>query len=819
MILKTATFRAALLTTVCAFAFPSYAQSGITQNEPIMSGIDEVVVTARRRDETAISAPVSITAFSGQQLDNLAVNSFADLSTIVPNLTVGEISSGIGGSIHLRGVGTNAGQNASFEQTVSINIDGVQISRGAALRLGQFDMERIEVLRGPQALFFGKNSPAGVISIASATPTAEFDAMVRASYEFNGREPGLEAFVSGPLTDTLRVRVAGRWSDMGGYFKNLAAGVEDAANAIVPGVAYSPISRGPKSESWIGRVSADWTPSDTIDTSLRITWAQSKGPGFQQGPNQRIACPYGAPQLTTQVNAATPDPALRAALLEAITLPDCRADGSYAYSSIPPSQLVNSPLGKDPRGEAYTDMIIASLQANWTATDTLTLTSVTGYAETSDRRYDTYSYAPIATIIGLNFGGETNYRQISQEFRLLSNFEGRFNFLTGAYFEDSKFDTFIQQFSTPGPRFDQIIDGKTYSVFAQAMFDLTDTVELSGGLRWSREERHLSINRDDIRQPVSPEKARFNNTSPEITLSWRPTADLTVYGGFRAGFKSGGFATPLTGGAPFVAPGPDYRFEPEKVDGFEVGFHTSVFDRQLRMNFAAYDYAYKNLQVSSNDTSGPLPVLRTSNAAAATVRGAEFDFTYRPASLSGVTVRGALNYADNSFDEFEAICYIGQTVAEGCALNPSAGTGRFTAQDLSGKQMPSASKWTGSLGLAYDGELDGSDLGYGFGTDLLFRSKYNPHPELDPLALQKGVTFINASARLHNHTQGWELALIGRNLTQRYRATQAGQATLTGNGALTGSTVSGGHADIAGFVNRGREIMLRLTIHPGRWMN
>jgi len=805
--------RAALLGGGCALAFPTFV---LAQSEPASqeaaTTIDEVVVTARRRDETPISVPVAVTALSAQQLSNLAIDSFADLSTAVPNLTVAQISSGIGGSIYLRGIGTNAGQNASFEQTVSVNIDGVQVSRGQALRVGQFDMQRVEVLRGPQALFFGKNSPAGVISIATAAPTDTLEAMVRASYEVNARERGIEGFVSGPIAETLKGRLAFNYTEMDGWEKNLAYDVQDAANAIVPGIANTLIRRGPQAESYTLRGSTQWTPIEALTVDLRLTHTKSEGPGFQQGPNERIACAYGTPQLNTVVNAATTNPAQRAALLAAITLPDCSADGRYAYTSIPAAQLVNSPLGKDEKGLNETAMTVGSLQANWTITPSLSLTSVTGYVTTDDKRYDTYSYAPIATVIGVNFGGTTATKQVSQEFRLLSDFQGPFNFLTGAYYEKSELSTFIQQFTTPGPRFDQMIDGETVSAFLQGTYDLTDQLELSGGVRWTREDRDLVIDRDGVRQPVSPANATFENTSPELTLTWRPSDTLTVFAGYRSGFKSGGFATPLTGGAAFTAPGPNYKFEPEEVDGYELGVKASLLDRQLRANWSVFSYDYTNLQVSTNDTSGPLPVLRTTNAAAASIFGVESDYTFRPRSLPGLTLRGALNYSDNSFDRFDATCYIGQTQAEGCNLNLSTGTGRYTAQSLAGRRLPSSMKWSGSLGGSYEGALGSGGVGYLVGLDTTYRSANNPQAELDPNGLQRAVWFVNASARLYSDDRGWEAALVARNLTEEYRATQVGNVPLTGNGTLTGSPTTGGHADLAGYVNRGREILFQVTL-------
>jgi len=147
--------------------------------------------------------PVAVTVLGSEQLRTLAVDSLQDLRAVTPGISVGEVSGGVGGTVSLRGVGTTAGSNPTFEQTVAVNIDGVQLSRGGAVRVGQIDMEKIEVLRGPQALFFGKNSPAGVISITTADPGRSFEVEARAP-------GGLLSTVNGWVVPRVIVAQAGR---------------------------------------------------------------------------------------------------------------------------------------------------------------------------------------------------------------------------------------------------------------------------------------------------------------------------------------------------------------------------------------------------------------------------------------------------------------------------------------------------------------------------------------------------------------------------------------------------------------------------------
>lgn len=797
---------------------PAWGQDVSQPDSDARAPLEEVVVSARKRDETAISVPISLTALSAAEIQNQAIDSYADLAMLVPSLSVTQVSGGIGGSIILRGLGTTAGSNPSFEQTVKVNIDGVELSRGSVLRLGQIDMNRIEILRGPQALFFGKNSPAGVVSIRTNDPGSEFEAMAQVGYEPYAKERMAEAVISGPVTEKLGLRLAVSGSDMDGWMDNLAPGTAAAANALVPNAVTAPIHEAPETTFWLARGTLLWTPADSLELRAKLSYAESDGPGFQQGPNQRIYCPNGAPQVAPQVAGLTTNPALQASLTPILAVDDCDANDTYANGSISPANLVNAPSYADTvEGEGRYTSTVGSAELNWHLGRTMTLTSMSGYAELEEARFDTYSYAPSDSLAANGFGGVTSWEQVSEELRLASDFDGRFNFMVGGYYEDSRLTAFTQQFATPGPHFDQRIDGTALSSFVQATLDITQEVELSGGVRWSREEKDFSVVRDGVPQPVSPANATFENTSPEVTLAWRPSDTLTVFASYRQGFKSGGFATPHTVGPAFTPPGPNNLYRPEKVDGYEVGAHAALFDRQLRVNVAAYTYDYRDLQVNSLDNSSGLPVIRVTNAAAAAIDGVEFDMTWQPDALPDFSINGAVSYNDATFDEFLASCYIGQTQSQGCTVGLNPSTGRYTAQDLTGERLINAPQWTGAVAAQYEGDLGRSGLRYMVSAGTSYKSEYNPHPELAPGALQEEVWFINGGLRIFSDNRGWEVALIGRNLTDQYRVTSASNVPTTGIGTRTGSTLAGGLADLSGYVNRGRELLLQLTVRPSTW--
>ena len=785
-------------------------------SEPVAAPTnDEIVITARRRDETSISVPVSVTAFNREQLERMNVTTLADLASIAPGLRVGEVSGGVGGTIVLRGVGTTAGSNASFEQTVSVNLDGVGISRGSAIRLGQIDMQAIEILKGPQALFFGKNSPAGVISITTADPGKQFEVLARVGYEFNADETRGDLVLSTPITSTLGARIAISASSMEGYRTNLAGVAAEAANRIRPGAVSGFEPRGPKQDFFFTRGTVKWDPSERFEARAKFNYSKLEGIGYQQGGGfQRIYCPNGVAFQNNQAAALSggvQNPALAAAL----AADNCRADDLYANGNINPAFLVGAPRGvTDPSGTGDYLQLVGSLQMNYRPTDFLTATSVTGFVKSKEFRYDTYGNAPSDAVAALDFLGRTEYTQRSQEIRLASDFDSAFNFLVGGYFEDSLLNTYIQSIANGGgPLFDQDIDGRTLSAFAQATWNITPQIELAGGARYTHEKRDYLVVRNGIEQPLSVDEVSFNNVSPEATITYRPTERFTVYGAYKTGFKSGGFATPFTGGAALVAPGPDNSYKPEKARGFEVGVKARLLDGALRVNGAAYSYNYTDLQVNSLDNSSGAPVIRVTNAAAAKVKGIEADFLLRPRALSGFSLRGAINYNHANYTDFLATCYIGQTVAMGCNLNPGP-TGLFRGQQLGGEPLVNAPRWNGSLGFNLDRDVTPSGLTLGLSGEAVYKSGYNPHPELAPGAQQRSAWYLNGSVRLYQEQNGWDLALIGRNLTNKYRVDIASNAGQTGIAARTGSVLGGGLADLNGNVNRGRELLLQLTLRP-----
>jgi len=754
----------------------------------------DIIVTARKRSETAIDVPAAITALGSGELAKYGTQDFWGLQNQVPGLMIGDFGSNSGGTIALRGL-TSTPNNPAVDPTVGIVIDNVQIGAGAVIRLGQFDLQQVEVLKGPQALFFGKNSPAGVISMRSADPTDEVEVKGSVGYEFNARELNLTVVGSGPITDTLGVRLALSGTNMGGWLKNDAE--------VIPGFSYEPESRRAQNKTEImARATVLFRP--TADFSLRGKYSYSHLDDQAQlfDRQQRIACPYGTPQ-----NAGYPG------------YIDCKADDRTANG------------GSDPRLEAIlagmlapgdklskpgqrTEMHLASLEAEYQFVPGFSFTSVTGFMKVDDDFGGTAVYMSGAPITSSN---PFKRQEFSQEFRLASDQdEWPVNFLVGGYYQDTKinhaFHVGIDLYGVgfapaPGQAISPLdakydADGDTISLFGQLIAEPTDQIEIAGGVRWLRERKSVEASRFGVLKVYDVNDLKFTNTSPEITVRYRPVDNWTIFGAWRNGFKSGGFNQSAASTGAAVT---RIDYQPEKAEGFEVG--AKYGGSTVSASITAYTYKYSNLQVSTFDPASLALVV--SNAAGARIKGIDADIAWRT-PIDGLELRASANYNKARYTDHIGGCYTGQTIAEGCNMVVNPLNGRFTSQDLGGRPLVLAPDWSGSAGFSFSRPV-GKTLEWGMSGDLLYSSSFYAQLELAPLPKQDEYVNVDASIHIKDVDDKWKLALIGRNLTEVYRSRVVSQVSLTGIASRTGTALTGGLADYSGAVNRGREIRVQAS--------
>ncbi len=776
-----------------AIAAPAWSQ-------PAPGGIETVTTTARKQEETLIDVPVAVSVLDSAAMERYGSTNLSQISDQIPQIQITRATSGNGGVMVVRGI-SSASTDPGIESAVSINIDGVQVSRGYVATAGFFDLAQVEVLKGPQALFFGKNSPAGVISLRSKGPGDEWQGYAKAGYEFRAKERFAEVAYGGPVNDVFGVRVALRWSEMDGWLHNLAG---PAINTVEPGNPYPGATNNkltPAAETLVGRITMEFTPNDRFNAILKVLGSQYKDNELT-GINQVVSCTEG---FEHPRNLGRQDP-----------YGDCKPDQYRTSGALPAAVAKNYPLSKKGNGEYFTDTknVLASLDMTYDFGD-ISLNSVTGFFHLDSNGLGNYDWTTIVHFPGINGEKTTNW---TEELRLTSNYDGPVNFVLGGYFEKSDRLSFTVGrglgVAVPvDPAVDFIVGywpedtakRTTWSGFGQMLWDITDTLELTAGVRYTK-ERLRAVNVNVYANPAFVEPARFHlrpvgdelpidldesNWSPEATLTWHPAPDHTVYAAYRTGYKSGGASqTAILLASPYNTAS-TLTFRNETAQGGELGYKAVLFDNALRLDMNLYYYKFSDLQRSSLDIV--TTTFRTLNAASAVTKGFEAEAYW--AATDRLNLRAAFTYNRANFSDWSnAPCFNGQRADEGCDVR-GATTAR--TQDLSGTPLALAPRVSFSLGGSYDTPV-ADWLMLGLTTDVKYVSAYWAQDLKAPGSRQKGYAKLNASIRLYSPEDTWEIALLGRNLTGE-------MAILT-----AGDKPGGARNDLQGAVERGREVVLQV---------
>ncbi len=785
---------------------PAFAADAPT--EARRGGIEEMIVTARKREERAIDTPVAVAAMSGEEINQYNTRDLADLTSRLPGLSIVHgAGGGAGGNIAIRGVG-NLAVDYGADQPVSLVLDGMSFTRGHVLDVGFFDIAGVEVLKGPQALYFGKNSPAGVVAVTSVTPKVGDDIsyFTRLSYEFITEDPVFEGGVSIPIGDTLAMRLAGRYQNMqGGYLENTARVIDPNplyANKPLPtrGASYDDF---PAQDQRVVRLTTVWEPNDAFSATLKNFYSYTRQ--NDAGNTILYACADGVGSHPYYV--AFPDPTQTCT-----SHPKLERNGA-----LPNAEIVDHHRHLSSKDDLFNQVTnnIQTLEMTYELGD-LTFTSVSGYWSYKHREYTNYDYTSYAVVVSKQ--GESG-KSFTQELRVQSGFDGPVNFTAGAFYEtterdlDAPVQILPQLFlgalvpnPTPGEYFGTYInyhqhwdnDIESYSVFGSVDWNITDQWTLSGGARYTKEKRESEGgNLYERGLGFSPAGVKYfpeddsDNISPEITLSWRPMDDLMIYAAYKTGFQSAGISNPGT--VPNLTAlsrkqqSDALVFDESVVRGFEGGVKGYFFDRVLSVDLIAYHYQYKDLQVGIFN-----PVTTTftiQNAAVANNDGIEGNLIFQ--ATDDLQFRVAAQYNRLEFDEFtDAGCNAIDdakpvntlpATGPGCHINPTTGK---KVQDLSGE--------------AYGGPPFQINVGATYDTEVMA----NWHVELSADAIhhsegqeglrQKGTdipqrTVLNLSARLYQSEGPWQANLICSNCLNEIYVTGIGNKPLAKTGDLTGS--------------------------------
>ncbi len=770
-------------------------------------GLEEVVVMARKREESLQDAPLTVSAMSQDRIEKFDVSSLERLASFSPQLFVGRSSNGSGAQLTLRGIGSNS-TSIGLEQSVAVILDGVYYGQGRVLNEGMFDMSQIELLKGPQTLFFGKNATAGVISLTSAKPTEEFEAVGRAQYEFESEQTRVEGIVSGPLTDQIGARLAVRYSDMDdGYFDNKSTvqpynAFDVATGTIISDTSPADNRNAPGEEETLARLTLAYEPTDRL--SMTVSGSITDAEVHQSSWNySAFNCPGGVGGLNPNMPCG---------------------DNFDIYQNRMPSLLANSLPHAKGNGDLFNKYesysVIANVEYEF---DNFVLTSITN----QQKNKNTFGLSgDFQSIPNATFATEkSSWKAFSEELRLASQFDGDFNFMLGILYQntDRYFDQWVAtgglaNTAAPSPELvyvasqkDSTTHGETLAPFAEITYDITDTITVSGGARYSHETKKSrfvhpynnpglgGIWRTD---EVARGDQTFEKTSPEVTVSWQMTDEVMLYAAYKTAYKSGGFSNSGIYSADFMGGSEtDFTFDPETAKGFEGGVKSTLFDNQLRLNVTAYDYEYDDLQVDFFNS--PTFAFITLNAGKAKTRGFELDAEYAPFSIAGLTLRGTLAYNDATYDDFIAPCWAGQTAAQGCNTTVP-GTNGTPGQDISDEHTAMAPEWTASFGVTYDNYFD-NGIGYGIAVDGIYNDDYNASAFANPHSRRDHYTNWNASLYLRGSDDFWELQLLGKNLSNEHIV----------SGVIDGPSTpveGGAFADQIGFTSLPRTVALQLTL-------
>jgi len=756
--------------------------------------LEEIVVSARRRSESLQDVPVTVAPITKSQLENNDASTFSNLGELAPQVMIGSTATGTGAILSIRGISSGA-TDSGLDQSVSVDIDGVQLSRGRIITQALFDLQQVEVLEGPQALFFGKNSPAGVISLHSADPTDKFEASTKIGYEENASEYFGEAVASGPISDTLKARIAVRVDYMDGWIKDIAT---PTADPIVP-TAMEP---GPRSQStspfqhdYAGRITLLWTPTDDFDAKFKLTLDEQHYNG--QLDNAEPFC-FGGETIPVELG-----------FLKGPTV-NCSKGQVKAVNAFSPTFATNLAYGNNGDPYGISQVMLGSLTLNKKFSD-VTLTSTTGYyvEEITDSGVDDDAY--YAQV----YNAETErYALVTQELRANSNFNSPVNFTGGVYFEHSDrpffntpilfpgiegFDPVANNYSNSQLRSDERSD--TYSVFGQARWGIISNLEFAVGARYTYYQANLAVENLTVNPgsaglgiDLYPAGVMVNshyvdhNISPDATLTWHPEPGQTVYVGYKTGYKPGG----ISNGAllySYTTP-QNLQFGHEVVKGAEIGYKADLFDQTLRLDLTAYTYNYDGLQVASVNNINGASVFTVGNAAAATTRGIEASANWL--ATSHLSFNGNLGFNRARYSSFPgAACYEAQTPAEGCVGGH---------QNLTGDPLIRAPNVTLDVGADYhDKWIPGWTTDFSIDGD--YTSSYETSGDYNPGGLQSSFWKLNAAVHFTSDDSHYEFSFIGRNLTNVYYL-------LTSNGLDAALPTQDD-----GFFNRPRELIVQAEYH------
>jgi iron complex outermembrane receptor protein len=695
--------------------------------------IEEIVVTATRREQSFQDVPMAVSALTAQRLLDTGVTEFQELTALVPSFEVESNTNPFTTSLRIRGMG-NLANIPNFEPAVGLFVDGAYRARSGVAMGDLLDVERIEILRGPQSVLYPKNVTAGLVNVITQRPTEEFSAWGGASFG-NLSYWQLQGGINGALADGVLGRLAVVTSDRDGGFDDIVNGTE---------------SGGFSRTAVRGQLAFDL--GDRANLRLIAGYSDKEGdccsPDVLLGnQSQAFMRVLGRPADTDPLNRRT------------------------AYS--------------DPytfEGDQYDLLAEFSYDFDWAV-----LTSTTSYDH-----FDVQSQidAEQTALTAAVFLDRQDSDAFGQEFRLTSQGDGSVSWMTGVYYYDNDFTRGslsanqpmfvlgpdIVPLPLPGAAGDQSSfqsqnDTRHWSVFGQADWQVTERTRLSAGLRYIDEEKSIDA-RSVLQVAALPSFATTISVPTPVVadlstdgVAWNLSAlfeiadDTTLYATVAEGFKAGGYNGDWDASGQLTA---DRReFDDETVLNLEAGIKSRFWNDQATLNLSVFRSEFDDFQNAS--FLGVNFLIR--NAESVVTQGIELDGSVRP--VEGLTLDYAITYLDAEYDEFtQGACYFGRT--------PTDPVERTC--DLGGETLPNAPEWRTNLGAQFEQAM-GAGTGF-IRADWAYSAEQNVDTALDPRAEQDAYNLL--SARLGWRNEHYGVSLWGENLTDETVINAAGPQTVFG---------------------------------------
>ena len=694
------------LRKLLVLAIASTAYGSATQADSIL--LEEVLVTAQKKSaaEDVQGVPISIAAYSGEQVEAMFAVNLTDIGLNTPNVSLSEIPTFPGvANFVIRGMGTVGQSIPSADPAVGVVMDGVALGTIYGVVTDVFDLASVEVLRGPQGTLFGRNVTGGAVIMHSTRPTEEFQGKVRATMG-NYNQVGVSALISGPINDNWGAKLAVLSKDRDGYWDNESVGGEQG-----------------ESESLLIRPALTYN-TDNFSAALVAESGSMEGDGLGS--------------LTWWV------------------------DGGAAGGGFEIDPYDDRVTYQGDKGENDLDWVQVSLQTDWDLWGG-TLTAVLGYR---DLEQEMVADIDGWTDARFHFANGTflDQDQQSLEIRWSGDISEKTTLTTGVYFFDQEY-TYGERrilLNAVDRRGVSDVEHGTQGVFAQADYRITDTITLTAGGRYTSEDKDASIGligdpnatggcataappepmNQAVRmgdcQAAFEDDESWSNFTPKVGINWAFTEDMMAYASYTRGFRSGGYNVRFTDLSfvtenPQSSPGP---YDEEVVDAYEIGLKTEFWDGNARVNGAIFYNKYDDLQRTALNDAGGQEIL---NAASAVISGVEIDAVI--AATDNLTLQAGFGYTDAEYDEFEA--------AENA-----------TGMDPKDLRFVMAPEYTYNLAAIYD--MDISDT-----MSLRWRASYSYVDETFSddfnTAENKDYELVDASATLTTDF-GLQVAIFGKNI-------------------------------------------------------